>query len=81
MTYLFDSQVYQALIIEDRGLIRRDKEMEKYFREHRARRFREWGIISPEDDELDLDGNILSRGGDMLQGGVEDVETEEVWGM
>ena len=32
--------------------------MEKYFREHRVRRFREWGIISPEDD--DVDGSVLN---------------------
>ena len=79
--FLFNPQVYQAMIIEDRGLIRRDKEMEKYFREQRAMRFREWGIISLEGNEFDIDGNaIVSVVGDMEEGG-EEVEEQEVWDM
>ena len=69
------------MIIEDRGLIRRDKEMEKYFREQRAMRFREWGIISLEGNEFDIDGNaIVAVVGDMEEGG-EEVEEQEVWDM
>ena len=69
------------MIIEDRGLIRRDKEMEKYFREQWALRFREWGIISLEGNEFDIDGNaIVAVVGDMEEEG-EEVEEQEVWDM
>ena len=59
-------------------MIRRDKEMEKYFREHRVRRFQEWGILSPEDDDVVVGGSDLNLG-DIQEGDVGGYEGE-VWG-
>ena len=64
-------------------LIRRDREMEKYFRERRVKRFREWGIISQEqgDDFGGEDAIALVLGdGNMPEGGVEAPAEEECWG-
>ena len=57
--------------------------MEKYFRERRVKRFREWGIISQEQgDEFggeDAIALVLGDGNDMPEVGVEAAE-EECWG-
>jgi fructose-1,6-bisphosphatase/inositol monophosphatase family enzyme len=79
-----NSQEFKSLITKDRLLIRRDREMEKYFRERRVKRFREWGIISQEQgDEFGGDEDaialVLGDGNMPEEVGVEAAE-EECWG-
>jgi len=57
--------------------------MEKYFRERRVKRFREWGIISQEQgDEFGGEDHVIALLGDgnMPEGGVEAAAEEECWG-